>query len=100
MEEPEDALSRIIRIVKRDTPVWYAKKDGELQPMMNRGRQIHRILKRDGEISGTFSGEGQSKNLLMDRQLDKGLNQFLRSTKRSSSNTVDDKHLILVLTQA
>ena len=89
----------ILRIVKRDTPIWYAKNDGQILLMLNRGRQIHRILKRDGKIT---SGEVQSRILLMDRRLDrnpKGLNNCLRSTKRSSSNTVNDMHLILVLTQ-
>ena len=102
IEEPEDSLSpgsaMILRIVKRDTPVWYAKNDGQILLMLNRGRQIHRILKRDGKIT---SGEVQSKILLMDRRLDrnpKGLNNCLRSTKRSTCNNVDGKHLIMFLT--
>ena len=51
-------------ILKRDTPVWYAKKDGQLLPMLNRGRQIQRISKREGHFSWNFLDWGSVQDFM------------------------------------
>ena len=91
-----------LRILKRDTPVWYAKNYGKLLRLLNRGRQIQRISEREGHFSGFSSIGGQFKILWMVRQLDKiltSLNKFLGSKRSTSSMIVGGNHLIMFLAQ-
>ena len=79
IEESEDSLltgsAMTLRVIKRDMPAWYSKNDGKLLPMLNRGRQIARIVKRDGQLSAISLDKGQVTIFPMD-------GQFARILKR------------------
>ena len=75
---PESKMSLII--LKRDLPIWYAKNDGKLLRMLNRGRQIDRIMKRDDHLTRIYQGEGHLKALWMERQIGKIVSSLNKGT--------------------
>ena len=57
-----------IRILKQDRMIcfiWYAKHHGQFCRMINRGHQINRILKRDGQLSGISKRIPEQKTKIM-----------------------------------
>ena len=48
---------------KHDGLIWYAKNNGKLIEMLNIGRQINRIVKKDGHLSRISKDDGLFKIL-------------------------------------
>jgi hypothetical protein len=80
-----------IMILRHDRLPWYAKKDGNLLRMFNRGCQISRIMKKDGQLFRIYQRDGQlSRNYRMDGQF-KISEQIPKSQSMCQSKVLEQK---------